>query len=211
MKRWLVLNSAAAFALIFTFTRCSPLAQSIPKWGQRAGAPTEAGTTLSLPNAPAQAPSQQVASLPGIELETAWVDVSRFRPSPLSASIPAAVYEATQSQLDEWVLSREFVAFQLREGERIARAQAVFRLDLSREQIERAEISQIQVALVPHPELPRHWVIRIVTGKESAVLESFDRLERITLRLLGESGVELHPTAPTLPEPIPESQGSEEQ
>ena len=192
--------SAATLLLIFAVARCSPLAQSIPKIGGRSNNVSDEGAALALPNRPEAQATQALTPAPVVTLEANWVDVSRYRESALSASLSAAAVELTQAQLDEWVLSREVVAFQLRPGEEVPRASVIFRLDLSAEQITRAEIRQIQLSLVPSPEQPNHWSLRIVTGKEAAVLESFAHLERVTLRLIGTSGgttAELHPSAPT--------------
>lgn len=199
MKRMrLAQYTVATIVLVVSSVSCSPLAQSIPKRGQR-------GTYLT-PTLGAGGSAESVAqhaSPARVHIEPRWVDVSRYRPSPL-ATARLAEFELTDEQLNEWVLNRSVVAFRLPEGESLDQVLAIFRIDLSQEQINRAEIPQIQVEVVPHAEQPNHWLLRFVTGKESAVLELFRQLRRVTLWLGSESGVQLHPASPE-PRPTPET------
>lgn len=199
MKRpHLARYSVVTVLLVFALARCSPLAQSVPKVGGHRNA--EEGTGLSLPTrsdlAHTSTPELQSAAST-VSLRTSWVE-SGYRESELVAQMSSVTFELSATQLDEWVDAREVVAFQLPAGETLQQADVVFRLDLSAQQMNRAEIPQIQVVLVPSSERANHWVLRITTAKETAVRESFNRLERITIRL----PVNAHPSAPSPLEPV---------
>ncbi len=205
----MLFNSRAAYlslagVLLLIATRCSPIAQSIPK-GRSAGAHSDESTSsLSLPERPSTPGQQQMSNsfssiTQEITVEEFWVDAARYRPSPLS-QLPSAVdIDLDSNQLDELVLSRSSAVFRLNPAQTVSAARVVVRLDLSDSQIERLKIRELRIALEPDEEATGNYILSVAGEDEAALLSAFAKVEGIRVSIVGASKEPLAPLPPESP------------